>query len=185
VSRRRTLDAGAADHRSEVHAAAEAFAAVPADAWERPLGEGKWSPAETALHLILAYERLASELGGGPSVRFLAPWWQRAAFRRLFLGRILRGDFYPKKVKGPPEARPEPPFPDRAEALRRLRGAGDAFERAVRDGYAKGDGCVTHPYLGRLEPADALRFFALHTRHHREQMTRRLGRSLGSGKDAR
>jgi uncharacterized damage-inducible protein DinB len=177
VSPRRTLDGAAADHRSEVAAAAEAFAAVPDGSWDLSLGEGKWSPAETAQHLIVVFEKLTNELGGGPSVRYLVPWWQRFAFRRLFLGRILSGTWYPKRIEGPPEARPAPPFPSQADAPVRLRKTGDAFERAVRDGHANGNRCVTHPYLGRLAPAVALRFFALHTRHHREQMDRRLARA--------
>lgn len=177
MSPRRSLDGAGADHRSEVAAAAESFAAVPDRAWDEPLGDGKWSPAETAQHLIVVFHRLTGELRGGPSVRFLVPWWKRSAFRGLFLGRILGGDWYPRKIQGPPEARPAPPFPSRTEAPVRLREAGEAFESAIRDAHAKGNGGVTHPYLGRLAPADALRFFAMHTRHHREQMERRLART--------
>lgn len=186
MSPRQSLDAAAADHRTEVAAAADAFAAVPPEAWESPLGEGKWSPAEIAQHLIVAFEKLTNELRGGPSVRFLVPWWRRVAFRRLFLGRILRGEWYPKKVKGPPEARPTPPFPPRDDAAGRLRQAADAFERAIREGHAKGGCFVTHPYFGRLQGPQALRFFALHTKHHRQQLERRLARSrVGRGSQER
>lgn len=184
MSGRITLDGAASDHRTEVAAAAEAFAAVPADEWERPLGDGKWSPAETAQHLIVVFRRLTSELDGGPPVRFRIPRWKRALFRRLFLGRMLRGDWWPRKVKGPPESRPEPPFPSRADAPLRLREAADAFERAIRSGHATGGPGVTHPYLGRLAPAVALRFFALHTKHHREQMVGRLERIDGNREDS-
>lgn len=177
---RRSLESAAADHRAEVAAAAEAFAAVPREVWERPLGEGKWSPAEIAQHLIVAFEKLTNELRGGPSVRFLVPWWQRVAFRRLFLGRILRGDWYPKKVKAPPEARPTPPFPSRDDAAGRLREAADVFESAIREGHARGGCRITHPYLGGLDGPVALRFFALHTKHHRQQLERRLARSQGA-----
>jgi len=177
VSRRLSLDGAAAYHRSETAAAAEAFAAVPDAAWDEPLGDGKWSPAETAQHLIVVFEKLANELGGGPSVRFMVPSWKRAVFRRLFLGRMLRGGWWPSGVKAPPEARPEPPCPSRRDAPMRLRESADVFERAVRAADAEGHGGVTHPYLGRLAPAVALRFFALHTRHHREQLDRRLARN--------
>jgi hypothetical protein len=177
VSRGLTLEGAAADHRSEVAAAAAAFAAVPDDAWEHPLGEGKWSPAETAQHLIVVFEKLTGQLRGGPRVRYLVPWWKRVLFRRLFLRRMLDGTWYPRKIKGPPESRPVPPFPARSEAPLRLRAAADAFETAIREGHARRAGCVAHPYLGRLEPADGLRFFSRHTRHHREQMERRLART--------
>ena len=177
MKRRPSLEEAAADHRAEVDADAEAFRAVPEGAWETPLGEGKWSPAETAEHLIVIFEKLTGELGGGASVRFLVPWWQRVLFRRLFLARMLRGGWWPRGVKAPPEARPAPPLPSWADAPVRLREAADAFERAIRDGLANGRGWVTHPYLGRLAGAVALRFFALHARHHREQMARRLERS--------
>jgi len=181
VSRGPTLDSAAADHRSEVAAAAEAFAAVPDRAWELPLGDGKWSAAETAQHLIVVFEKLANELRGGPSVRFLLPGWKRVVFRRLFLGRMLRGDWWPRGIEAPPEARPVPPFPSRADAPLRLRDAGDVFERAIRDGCAKGRSAVTHPYLGALEGPVALRFFALHVRHHRKQLEHRLARSRAAG----
>lgn len=180
MSRRPTLDAGASDHRAEVAAAADAFASVPDGAWELPLGDGKWSPAETAQHLIVVFGKLTDELGGGPSVTFMVPRWKRLVFRRLFLARILRGDWWPRGIKAPPEARPDPPFPSRADAPLRLREAADVFERAIRDGCAKGGGGVTHPYLGTLEGPVALRFFALHTKHHRQQLERRLTRSRGA-----
>ncbi|HEX4438451.1 MAG TPA: DinB family protein [Thermoanaerobaculia bacterium] len=183
MSRPPTIDGAAADHRSEVAAAAEAFAAVPAGAWERPLGDGKWWPAETSQHLIVVFEKLTNELHGGPSVRFMVPAWKRAVFRRLFLGRMLRGDWWPRGVKAPPEAHPEPPCPSRAEAPLRLRESGDAFERAIRNAHEKSDCGITHPYLGRLAPAVALRFFALHTRHHRRQLMHRLERIRTNGEE--
>jgi uncharacterized damage-inducible protein DinB len=184
VSRRPTLDGAASDHRSEVAAAAESFAAVPDGAWERPLGEGKWSPAETAQHLIVVFEKLTKELHGGPRVQFMVPSWKRAVFRRLFLGRMLRGGWWPSGVQAPPEARPEPPCPSRRDAPLRLRESADGFEHAIRDAHAKGHRGVTHPYLGRLAPAVALRFFALHTRHHRDQLVRRLRRMETKGERA-
>ena len=183
MSSRPTLDGATADHRAEVAAAAEAFAAVPAGAWERPLGDGKWSPAEIAQHLILAFEKLTRELHGGPSVTFMAPAWKRAVFRRLFLGRMLRGNWWPRGVQAPPEAHPEPPFPSRPDAPLRLRESADGFERAIRDAHANRHPGITHPYLGRMAPAVALRFFALHTRHHREQLTHRLERMRTNGEE--
>jgi len=183
VSRQPTLDGAAADHRAEVAAAAAAFAAVPDDAWERPLGDGKWSAAEISQHLVLAFEKLAREIHGGPSVRFMVPAWKRAVFRRLFLGRMLRGNWWPGGVQAPPEARPEPPFPSRADALTRLGESADGFERAIRDAHARRHPGITHPYLGRLAPAVALRFFAFHTRHHRLQLARRLERMRAKGEE--
>jgi hypothetical protein len=180
MSGRLTLEGAAADHRSEVAAAGRSFDAVPDAEWERPLGEGKWSPAETAQHLIVVFEKLTNELGGGPSVRFLVPWWKRVAIRRLFLGRMLRGEWWPRVIQAPPEAHPEPPLPSRRDATVRLREAADAFERAIRDGCANGGGAVTHPYLGTLEGPVALRFFALHMKHHRRQLERRLERIRGA-----
>lgn len=183
MSREPTIDGAAADHRAEVAAAAEAFAAVPDGAWERPLGDGKWSPAEISQHLVLAFEKLTRELHGGPSVTFMVPAWKRAVFRRLFLGRMLRGHWWPSGVKAPPEARPEPPIPSRSEARTRLGESADGFERAIRDAHAKRHPGITHPYLGRLAPAVALRFFALHTRHHRLQLARRLERMGTNGEE--
>ena len=186
---RRTLESAAADHRAEVAAAADAFGAIPEDAWEVPLGDGKWSPAETAQHLTILYTPLVLELSGGPCIGMRFPAWKRFAARKIFLGRILRGDWYPRGVQSPPEARPAPPFPSYAEAPRLLRDAAEAFVQAICTAHARGGGCITHPYLGKLTAPDALRFFALHARHHREQLVRRMARrgagpELSSGQRA-
>ena len=173
---RRTVESAAADHRSEVAAAGEAFGAIPEDAWELPLGDGKWSPAEIAQHLTVLYAPLLSELSGVPCIGMRFPAWKRFAARKIFLGRILRGDWYPQGIKSPPEARPAPPLPSRSDAPRRLREAAEAFVQAICAAHSRAGGCITHPYLGKLTAPDALRFFAMHARHHREQLVRRMAR---------
>jgi len=172
---RRTLESAAADHRAEVAAVGETLGEVPEDAWGLPLGHGKWSAAQVAQHLTVLYTPLVSELSGGPSIGLRFPAWKRFAARKIFLPRILRGNWYPRGMESPPEAHPAPPFPSRSDAPRRLNEAAAGFERAICAAHATGRGRVTHPYLGKLTAPDALRFLAMHARHHRRQLNHRIG----------
>jgi hypothetical protein len=170
VSRALTLERAAADHRAAIEAAAADFERVAQSEWERALRPGKWSAAEIAQHLIVAYEPAISELAGGPGYgRRLSPVMSRLA-RWIALGGILSGKRFPGGAKSPPEASPVGPFPPPAEAAARLRSAAESFERTICEAHRGGGGRITHGYFGSLTAPQALKLVAMHAEHHRKQL---------------
>jgi hypothetical protein len=175
VSRSLTLDAAAADHRAAIAAAAADLERIAGPDWERPVRPGKWSPAEIAQHLTVAYSPAMSELSGGVGyARRFSPLMTRVA-RWVALGGILSGKRFPSGGKSPPEARPVGPFPPPAEAAARLRSAAEAFERAISEAHRQGGGRITNAYFGTLSAPEALKLVAMHAEHHRKQLHERGG----------
>ncbi len=152
------------------HVAAEAFlaaaATVPTAEWSRPRRPGKWSPAQVAEHVTLAYEANRGVLHGrAPAAS--APRLLRPLIRRFGLGPVLRrGRFIPGS-KSPKAFQPSasPPPPD--VLLVRLRAAMEAFEA---DATALGTTALDHPFFGRLSLLDFVRLQEIHTEHHRGQL---------------
>ena len=170
MSRTLTLERAAADHRAAIDSAAADVERVGRSEWERPLRPGKWSPAEIAQHLIVAYAPAVSELAGGRGyARRLSPFMSRLA-RWVALGGILSGKKFPGGAKAPPEARPVGPFPPPAEAAARLRSAAESFERTICEAHRGGGGRITHGYFGSLTAPQALKLVAMHAEHHRKQL---------------
>jgi hypothetical protein len=175
VSRGLTLEGAAAEHRAAIAAAAADFERVAGADWERPVRPGKWSPAEIAQHLTVAYSPAMSELAGGAGyARRFSPLMTRVA-RWVALGGILSGRKFPNGGKSPPEARPVGPFPPPAEAAARLRSAAEAFENTITEAHRSGGGRITNAYFGALTAPEALKLVAMHAEHHRKQLHERGG----------
>jgi hypothetical protein len=66
---------------------------------------------------------------------------------------------------------PSPTPPSPVQAIPRLEAALAGFEAAIRSGHPEGRHYVTHPFFGRIPTKDYVRFQAIHTRHHRAQLT--------------
>lgn len=96
----------AADHRDAIEAVAAALRAVDPAVWRVPARPGKWTPAEIAHHLILAYDPPLSELSGGAGYALRIPWWKRRLLRWKFLGGIVRRGEFPRGAPAPREIRP-------------------------------------------------------------------------------
>ncbi len=160
-----------ADHAASLaafHAAAERW--TP-EAWEAPLGPGKWTPAQVAEHLRLSYEVLGRELAGGTGLRLRTPWWLRPLLRLRFLPGVLRQGRIPANARAPREVRPgDGPFP-RATVLAALDAGAAAVGAALAERHGGGGDGVTHHVFGRLSPAEALRVLAVHNRHHPAQLS--------------
>lgn len=163
-----------AEHRE----AAEAFAthvATVADArWPVPRAPGKWSAAEESLHVRQVYDVMLATLSGGPGLRPRVPEWRAALYRRLLfpvlhrLGRLPRGIRAPREVK-PAAAEAVEATP--AQRAAELRAGARAFEAALLAARDAGRPiALRHPYFGRLDGPTALRFVAVHTRHHRRNL---------------
>ena len=170
MSRGLTLERAAADHRAAVEAAASDVERISETEWQRPVRPGKWSPAEIAQHLTIAYAPPMSELAGGRGYERRFSPLKTVVARWVALGGILSGKKFPSGGQSPPEARPSGPFPPPAEAAARLRSSAEAFERAIFESHRKGGGRITNAYFGRLTAPQALKLVAMHAEHHRKQL---------------
>jgi hypothetical protein len=159
-----------ADHRSAVESAADALRRVELSAWKVPVRPGKWTPAEIAHHLALAYEPPMSELSGGPGYALRIPWWKRQLLRWKFLGGIVRRGEFPSGAPAPREIRPGTDTLDQPAAIARLREAAALFERRLAEARAQRRVRLKHAYFGRLTPRQALKLLAAHAYHHEKQL---------------
>ncbi len=158
-------------HREHLEAV-DSFAAlatgVAAKRWAVEPAAGKWSPAQVTEHVLLSYEALFRELHEGAAMRLRTTWWRRVFLRAVFLPRILRTGRIPAGVLAPRELRPAGTALDQAASIEKLRASA---RRADEELASRGRSVrVTHPYFGALEGFDVLRFFAIHTSHHAEQL---------------
>ncbi len=147
-----------------------AFTAVSGDAWSRPLAPGRWSPAEIAEHLAIAYDPPLSELSGGPGFVIRVPWWKRRALRWSFLPGILNGGF-PAGAPAPREIRPQRAAASPVEASRALCANAERFLSTLAEARTARRVRLTHPYFGRLRPAQTVMLLTSHALHHRRQLS--------------
>jgi uncharacterized damage-inducible protein DinB len=168
----------AEEHREAVATCASAIRAVGEESWNLSAEAAKWSPAQIAEHLAVAYEPLLSELDGGAGFRPRAPWWMRPILRWTFLPRILAGRF-PTGVRAPSEVRPVATSRGPREGAQRLKERSEVFlDRLSRERQNRRPH-FTHPYMGRLSDVEALRFLTSHAHHHRRQLPGSLGYVAG------
>lgn len=154
-------------HRDAVRSLAETARSVDPGSWNRPVGEGKWSPAEIVEHVRLTYAVLNRELATGDGLRVRTSALQRLFFRIVFLPRILWTGKIPTGAKAAREIRPAGgPF-DREATLAGLEEESRRFEAGIT---ARPGVTVTHHVFGRASAPVALRFCAVHTRHHERQL---------------
>jgi len=164
----------AEEHRQAVAACAAAIRSVAAADWERAPAEKKWTAAQIAEHLAVAYDPVLSEIDGTGGFRMLAPWWMRPILRWKFLAPILAGTF-PKGVRAPREVRPTTTSRTPEAGALRLAERAEIFLDRFALARGQGRARVTHPYMGRLDGAVAVRFLTSHVRHHCEQLPSREG----------
>ena len=154
------------EHRAALSAFLRTAAGVPVEAWERPLGEGKWTPAEVTEHLALSYDAVLRERSGGGAMAPRVSSARQTVLRWLLLPHMLFHRTMPR-VRAPREVRPAPTGLGREEALERLRRAGEQAEEAYRTAP---DARLTHPYFGSLDRSRGFRLIALHIDHHQGQL---------------
>lgn len=165
------IDTALNDNRTAVHdllAAAERTGARFTSPW----APGKWSPSQLIEHVARALEESAHVVAGAPSKFPTLPSFLRPVLRGLIFNRILKkGSFIKARTNQPfdPEVGP----PTSAEARVRLEAALAKFDRACRAKAATG-GKVASTVFGQVTVEDYARFQALHTRHHRNQLSERL-----------
>lgn len=163
-------DTATASHASAVASYLAAARAVPGEAWERPMQDEKWSPAQVSEHLRLTYTLVQNELAGGSGLRVRTSWWLRTLLRWRFLPRILSQGQLPEGAKAPREIRPgDGPF-DRDAVLDALQVAARVAQESIARGWDDPNRVMTHHVFGRLALPTAMRFLTVHTEHHARQL---------------
>lgn len=165
-------DAAADEHEVALAAYLDTAASLSADAWERPWGEGKWTPAQVTEHLTRAYEALLAELREGRAMELKMAPWRRTLTRWILLPHILFHRSFPLRAPSPREIRPQEVRGGRDAALQALRAGGETFVRELAAARLQGHAGLTHPYFGKVEPIKVLRFVGIHIEHHRKQIER-------------
>jgi hypothetical protein len=160
-----------ARHRNAVASYTTTAAAIPADRWQTPRGEGKWSPAEITAHLTLTFDAICRELRGEGSMQPRLTGWKLMLARLTVMRRILAdGSFY-TGARAPRETRPEGALKPQDVALRELRDAAARLEKQFdATAAAQPDFKLAHPYFGAIGIGDAIFMSARHVEHHQTQL---------------
>jgi hypothetical protein len=161
------LDTSLADNRKAVEEFLTTARALDARQWTTPRAEGAWSPGQVVQHVTIVYEYSRDVVRGTPSGGSL-PRFLRPLLRRFAVDPALRAGQFTRKGRSPGFLRPSPTAPPQPEGIARLEKALTEFEGAIR---ASNGADVMHPFFGRMPATDYLRFQAIHTRHHRRQLT--------------
>lgn len=167
------------EHTAVLNKYIAAIGSLPLDSWERPPTPEVWSPALVTTHLTLVYETLSQELTSGQGMKLRFAGWQRLLIRWRYLSHILKGGRFPTGVRAPRELRPEG-ITDRATSLARLRQSGEQFVQALTAAHQSGRTQLTHPYMGKLDTAQALRFCTVHVVEHQTELNEHIP-ALSSG----
>ena len=149
---------------------------LPAARWTQPRGDGKWSPAQEALHVVMAYEAgVAACTGGAGMVLVTSPavaWLSRT----FLLPLILWLRTFPRNAPAPREVRPSADVAaaiSREEMVARLGATADRALRELREADVRRPRVrVMHAYFGPLSPLTAFRLLIAHTRHHSQRVLR-------------
>jgi len=160
-------------HADSIRSFADTAAAIDESVWLRSISAGKWSPAEIAEHLRLAYEVLLREINEGAGLKIRTNWFVRQYIRLAILPGIFKRRRLPTGAKAPREVRPTKVIEDRSEALRQLLALAEQFEAELsKRRHAKGTH-LTHHLFGRLNILQGLRFCAIHVDHHCRQLPKK------------
>ena len=151
--------------------------AASPDRWLLPYADGKWSPAEEALHVALAYELGIAAAGGGESMQLRVSRPVAALSRWFILPVVLRTRRFPGGAVAPREVRPS-----REEALAlsadavsaRISTRAAATVQRLREADRSNPKLrVMHAYFGPLRPLITLRLLNAHTLHHARRLAAR------------
>ncbi len=146
-------------------AAAERSAAT----WTTPRAPGKWSPSQVVEHVARSLVGSANTFSGGAPSIPMPPAFLRPVLRLLFFNRILKKGAFPKGFKAHKTMNPASGPATPAEARVRLEGELARFDQECRRRVASGQHVVSTGF-GTVSVEDFVRFNAIHTRHHCEQM---------------
>lgn len=156
-------------------AAAESLARtaenVDPQKWLVPRAHGKWTPAQVVDHLSRVYDLAMSEIEGGAGMKLRLTPPKRLFFRLLFLGRILRGGYFPENAPAPYETRPGDSNADQSAVIAAFRSRAKKFAAAVAQVHDSGRRVrITHAYFGTAPVDKATLLCARHIEHHEKQL---------------
>lgn len=161
------LDRYLADHRASVREFVERASAVPAERWQVPRGEGKWTPAQEARHLVLTYEALMRDLRREERMRLKGTPLRRMIWKAIGLSWIIWLKRIPRAVRAPRELRPESESAGAAELLPAFLRNTQEFEvMFARQWSEEPDQRLTHPFFGAITLDETIQLLAVHNRHH-------------------
>jgi len=159
-----------AEHDEAVAACVGAIGQVPGSAWQTRHAAGKWSPAEEALHVVLAYEFGVDAATRGASMRLLVPPFAAWLSGHLLLPLLLRARRFPRGAAAPREVQPSiaaAQVLSSSDVAHRLTVVAEVAARALREADARRPSArIVHAYFGALSPHRTLRLLSAHTRHH-------------------
>jgi hypothetical protein len=161
------LESSLSDNRAAVEEFAATARSLDARQWSTPRAEGAWSPGQVVQHVTIVYEYSRDVVRGTPSGGSL-PGFLRPLLRRFAVDPALKAGQFTRKGKAPGFLRPAAASAPQSDAIPRLEKALREFEEAIR---ASNGADVDHPFFGRMTAENYLRFQAIHTRHHRRQLT--------------
>ena len=167
LGRDRQWRRAAREHSAALESFLSRLASYPEPAWERPLGEGKWTPAEVTEHLALTYVAALRELEEGRTLAPRVSPARQTVFRWFLLPHMLFHRSMPR-AGAPRETRPTSPQATREELQQRLGTLARQVEERLK---RQPDARLTHPYFGRIGALQALRLMALHLEHHERQLS--------------
>ena len=144
-------------------AAAERSAAT----WTTLRAPGKWSPSQVVEHVARSLEEAANVASGAPSIP-MRPALLRLLARLFFYWTLKKGVF-PNGTKAHKAVDPPSGPATPAEAGVRLEEVLARFDQECRRRAATSEH-VLSTVFGTVSLEDFVRFFALHTRHHCQQM---------------
>ena len=153
---------------------------VQPEHWWLSTKAGKWSPAEEALHVAIAYEigsgAVAAPDGDG-GMRMLVSPSRAWLSRHLLLPLMLMTKRFPRGAKAPAEVVPSLPeaatMSATALSARLARSARDAVDALRRSGERASPRRFVHAYFGPLDSLTTMRLLSAHTRHHTRHFARR------------
>ncbi|MEJ7576406.1 MAG: DinB family protein [Pyrinomonadaceae bacterium] len=157
-------------HLDAVRAFVDAASKLSPDTWLRPVGEGKWSPAEISEHLKLVYEGTLLGLRGGTGIEIRSNWLLQRFLRLAILPRILKTGKFPKGAKSPHEMRPTTIIEDQPKALAQFSSLAREFQSELVKRKGLLETRLTHHVFGYLNALEGLRLVTMHIVHHQRQL---------------
>lgn len=135
--------------------------------WLVPRAEGKWTPAQEARHLILAYEAFLRDATGAGRMQLKGNWWKRLLWRGVGLTSILWRKRIPKGARAPRESRPEWETAAPGELLPILKSRTAEFVETITRLQKNEPGrTFTHPYFDQMTIEQTFTMLTVHNRHH-------------------